>query len=255
MRLLHPAAWAGFFLNCALVLILFATLNEALLAELDAQERAVMELMQSLRPIVFGILVIQALGLALIAMRFGAGLVVACIGGALMLPAGVVFIVGCVLSHYNIRYFRFFPAPSGYAGARAIFRTAYARRFWIMFGVGAALAFLLFNTGLANFAFLILAFACTAMYLAFRVTTQHPLVLFDTHLTIVPAVMARRVVLPYQAIRAATMFADSSIRFDVDTADGTHSLSWSLNSVEEQSRRAALEALATALTANNVPLL
>ena len=101
MRYIHPAAWAGLLLNALLMFGLIASVNSIPASELTDVDPRVFEVLRALQPVMFVLLSLQALAVGLIASKNRAGLVLAAVASFFMMPAGLVYLTGCVLSHYR----------------------------------------------------------------------------------------------------------------------------------------------------------
>ena len=255
MRFIHPATWAGIFFNCFLIYVLFSAFNNLDISTIPPSERALIEMVQSARPILFLMLVAQVVAIALIASRFAAGLVLAGISAFFMMPASILYLMGCLLSHFNWKYDAFAAAPKGYAGAIRQFRAVAARNMWYATAASMGLCFVTFAGGMIDLAAIFLSTGIASIYMAMRSGEAHALSLHETYIIIVPALLAKRILVPYDTVNKAALLADETIIFEVRTGTGTYPLTWSLRSVEPASRREALEELGAALTAHNVPLL
>ncbi len=254
MRFIHPAAWAGLILNCGLVYFLYSMLQGAHTADLSEQEAAVINLFVAARPVILAVLLAQALSLGLIAMRLTVGLVLGCAAGGLMLPAGFVFIVGCLLSHHAAKYARFPFAPRGFAGARRVFRSGHLPRLRLYCGVTGLLAVFLFTADSSGVGSIVLGLALAGAFLSLRANAQHPLALFGEHFTLAPEFMAPRLAVRYGQVRSASLFPDESILFDVETDQGPARLTWALTSLRKEDRQAAVDELGLALSAHGAQL-
>lgn len=255
MKILHPAAIGGLLLNALIVFLVIMGANSVDPADLGMDSQMFADLMGALRPILILLLLTQGTALLLLTRGMLLGLIMGCVAGAFMLPIGLVFILGCVLSYYNVKYQDFATPKAGYQGARRVFRSGLAFPFW-MASAGCGLLMLTTSyTGFANLSVSFCGFALGLAYLAFRVSALAPLALFQDYFTITPSPVARRIALPYEHMLRATLYDNGGIQFDVQTPRGERSLVWSLNLVRKEERRDALEALGKTLAEHNVPLL
>lgn len=258
MRLLHPAAWIGFILNCAALYAFFRALGTVDLSQFSQEERALIEMLlqgiESLRFFYYGVLVIQALALGLLATRAPFGLGLAVLGAILMLPGSLLYLIGCILSHFQAKYADFNPAPVGYSDARFIYPSSTSKKMRTTAAVALGLSLMSLFLGWLNFGTICFGLALAALYFAIRSRKNHPLSLHDDYFTLTPGVFAPRILIPYASVRLATLRDDESIHFQVENSKGIMILSWTLRSIEPEFRRSALEELGAALSAHGVPL-
>lgn len=255
---LHPAAWIGFLLNC-LVAFFFMSAIAAIDPSLFSEDEQLMlgvllEQADSLRVIFYVVLAMQAVALGMLATRVPFGLALACLGSVLMLPGSLLYLIGCLLSHYRNKYLDFTPAPSNYSGALFRFSSAFAPKMRITASVAIALSFLAVLTGWVNAAAVCFGVSIAAFYFAIRTRRMPPLTLFDKHLTLTPGLFASSLLIPYSSIRVATLMPNESIVFTVESEARERPLTWSLLSVAAPERREALEALGKILSENGVTL-
>lgn len=258
MRYLHPAAAVGLVLNFLLAYTLLTFLGSINPALLPPQEQeligAMIESLPVMRTIFYLVLTAQAAALLLICLRFSFGLPIACVAAFFMLPASLVYLLGCVFSHYRVKYDAFPPAPKDYAGAEKIFASSGSRKSLILAG---AMGLCLLLASLLNSFDLSVVFFClilVALYLYLRSRSHHALSLHQDYFTITPSMFSGRLLIPYESVRLATLLEDGSIHFQVETPEGLRLLGWSLKSVEQAARRDALESLGGALAEHQVPL-
>ena len=259
MRSIHPAAWAGIFLQLAFALVTFSALANADLSMFEPQDRQSMEeyirvLLEVGRPLFLGFLAAQAGALLLMAYRVPFGLGIAMITGFLSLPISLIYLVGCLLTHYRIRYSDYPIAPKDYSGARFIFRSLARKRMMVFMGAGFAFCMAFMVMGIVNMAATFLAVGLAGAYCAHRAASHHALSIHKDYITVSPGLFADRLLLPYAIIRMATLNENNTITFEVDTLQGSKSLVWSLLIVEPAQRRQAIEELGAALDAHGVPL-
>lgn len=258
MRNIHPAAWAGLFLNFGMVYLLYSAIVGMDLSIFEGQDREILETLvravDEARPMLYAILAGQAVALGLIAMGMAAGVILAAASGFFLLPGSMVYLIGCALSYYRVKYADFIQAPPGYADAHFVFRSMGLSRTRIMTGALLLSALMLTLLGAFDMSLVLLGMGLGGVYCTVRAAKNQALSLHDDHLTISPAIFAARILIPYAAVRKAALLDDESITFEVETAAGVKELNWNLRAVAPQERRAALEELGAALTANNVPL-
>lgn len=255
---IHPAAWAGLLLNGMLTFVLFSGLNNLSPADIPAMDDpTLLRALEILRPIMLLLLGLQAVALGLIASRFKAGVVLAVIAGFLIMPLMpwvLVYLMGCVLSHYRWKYAEF-ESVTAYGHIDASFPSTSAAtlpRFTIG---GFALGALGIIAGQADAGIIFLGLSLAGLYLSKRARKFYALSLHQTYFTVTPGLLVDPLAIPYSSVREATLYDDESIRFTVDSKAGQPVvLVWSLLRVEKKNRRAALESLGAALTARHVPL-
>ena len=254
MRHIHPAAWAGLLLNCMLTLVLFSGLNELSSSDMPRMEEPILKALEGLRPIMALLLGLQAVSLGLIASKFKAGIVLAVVGSFFMLPASLIYLIGCLLSHYRSKYAAF-QSTTTLSKTGASFPSASAARLPYLTAGGFALCAFCFTAGLTDLGIIFLGLGLTGIYLSMRARKFHALSLQQSCFIVTPGLMADPLSIPYSSVRDATLSEDESIRFTIDIQKGQPVvLSWSLRRVEKNSRRAALENLGAALAAHYVPL-
>ena len=255
---LHPAAWIGFLLNCLVVYLFLTALAGIDVNVFTEEERhligAVMEKGEAIRSILYVILAMQAVAMGLLATRSVLGLPIAVLGALLMLPGSLVYLIGCLLTHYRNKFSDFIPAPKAYGEALFRFSAAFAPIMRIAASVSIALSFLAVYIGWLNAAALCFGVSLAALFFAFRSRTTPPLAIFRDCCTVTPGLFASSVLIPYASIRLATLRPDECILFEVETEQGLRSLPWSLRSVVQSERREALERLGSALSEHGVPL-
>ena len=254
MRYIHPAAWAGLLLNGMLIFSL-GSLDSLTPSSAPDIAPEVLDVLRMLQPAMYMLLFLQVLAIGLIALRHVAGLVLAVFAGVFLIPAGLVYILGCVLSHYRWKYALFASGAVYSRGARAAFRSSLAATLPIFAFAGFALGMLCYVSGLRDFVVLFFGLGLTGAYLSVRARKHHALSLHEDHFTVVPGLFVDPLAIPYSIVHEATLNDDESIRFTVELKPGqTVAFSWSLLRVEKKSRRDALESLGAALAAHNVPL-
>lgn len=254
MRHLHPAAWAGLLLNGMLTFVLFSGLNSLSPADIPAMDPTLLKALEILRPIMLVLLGLQAAALGLIASRSKAGIVLAVIASFFMMPSGLVYLIGCVLSHYRWKYADF-SSTSAYGQIEMSFPSATAATLPYFAAGGFALCALCFTAGMVDMGVIFLGLGLTGVYLSMRARKFHALTLHQDHFTVTPGLFVNPLAIPYSSVREATLYDDESIRFTVAPKEGQPVvLAWSLLRVEKKSRRAALENLGAALAAHRVPL-
>ena len=254
MRYIHPATWAGLLLNGMLMFVLFSALNSLSPADVPHMDPAVFEVLGVLQPVALFLLGLQAVSVGLIASRFKAGLALAVFASFFMLPAGLVYLIGCILSHYRCKYAGLEMAFSS-GPAQAVFPQSSAATLPYATTGGFVLCAVCIVAGLLDMGVMFLGLGLTGIYLSLRARKCHALSLHQTYFTVTPGLFADPLPIPYAAVQSATLCDDESIRFALELAPGRQAeLVWSLLRVDKKNRRAALESLGEALAAHHVPL-
>ncbi|MDR2489074.1 MAG: hypothetical protein LBD42_06250 [Desulfovibrio sp.] len=257
MRYIHPAVWAGLLLNAALMAMLSMTLSYLRSlppSEISTVDPSLFAALETLQPLMFPLLSIQAAAVGLIASRIKAGIVLAIIAGFFELPASLVYIIGCLLSHYRFKY-SVFPSVAAHDQAQAVFPSAYVSILPYLALGGFALGALCFVTGSRDWGLMAFSLGLAGSYLHSRAKKFYALSLHHTYFTVTPGLFADPLKILYSTVQAATLHADKSIHFTIEAKPGqTLTLFWSLLKVEKKSRQAALESLGTTLAAHYVPL-
>lgn len=258
MRYIHPAAWMGLLLNIGLAYILFSALMNIEVASLPEQERAIMESLLAavgeLRPFYYGLLLVQGIAIGLISARLTFGLWIAFAAAFFMLPGSLVYLIGCTLSHYRVKYAAYETAPPDYAGALYIFPSFAVKRARVFAGVCLALFAVFMLTGLLDVSLVFLGMGAVGVYCSSRAGKFHPLSIHEDYFSLTPALFAGRLLIPYESVQLATLFDNEVIQFQIETPQGVRVLGWPLRSVDVRARRDALEELGAALAAHHVPL-
>lgn len=258
MRSLHPAAWVGFLLNCALIYIFFFSLANIDLSQLGEEDRAVFSLLleniESFRFFFYGAIAAQGVGLGLLASRLPFGLAAAILGALPLVPASLVYLIGCLVTHANNKYIGFSQTPPDYSKARAVFASALVGKMRIASGVAIGASLLAVFIGFPNMATVCFGISLAALFFAVRSRKNPTLAIFDNFFTLTPGVYTSSILIPYSSVRRATLNPDQSIFFEVESPEDARVLPWSLRSVEPQERRRAMEELGAALSANGVQL-
>jgi hypothetical protein len=258
MRMIHPAAWFGLFLNAAFTFLFFQTIQNLDLAAFEGAQqdfwRELQAVMLEMRSVYLAVLLAQAGALFLIVYRVSFAFVVALVSGVLTTPIGFVYLVGSMLTQYQVKYADFTSAPAVYGRARQIVPAFVLKRRRLFTGSSiAAFALFVFMKNF-NMAASFFALGLVGMYCAARAGKNHALALHDDGLTLSPGLFAPSLLLPYSSITLATLHENQSIQFDVNTPGGPRSLVWSPFAVAPDQRREAVEELGAALDAHGVPL-
>ena len=253
MRNIHPAVWTGLVLNGLLILALHTALTSLSPSELPEVDPTLFEALRYIFPLMLALLAGQALAVGLIASRIRAGIVVAAVSSFLMLPAALIYLVGCLLSHYRILYSPF-TVRAEYSRVRHTFPSMAASRLPYFAGAGMVASALCFSAHQIDLGITLLGLSLTAAYLALRTKKYPALSIHDRYFVLTPGLFAGPLLIPYARVRKATLYDDESIRFEIETASGAAVLPWSLLRVENPKRRVALESLGNALSENGVPL-
>lgn len=259
MRYIHPAAWAGLLLNFIMGLALFSALGGFDFSLLPEAEREMMEnfaeALDAIQPVYYALIGLQAGALVLTALGFSFGLPLAVLGAFFMLPGSLVYLLGCALTHYRRKYADFALAPRAGAGALFAFPPFAVRKMRLLMGASFISGAVCLMMGAMDVGLILFGLACSALYCALRASKNPALTLHETYCTVSPGIFAGSLVLPYTAIRAATLHADERIEFVVQKQDGSQAaLVWSSGVVEPSLRRAAIEELGAALYAHRVTL-
>ncbi len=252
LRLVHPAAWGGLLLHCVFVVLMYM-LKDIPRADLSAEETAMLDLFAAAIPFLQGIIAVQCVALWLIISGSRLGVIAAVVSGCLTIPAGFIYIVGCLFTYHAVRFAPFERAlrlAPGRAFPSAFVAPLFAAAVGCLFG--AVLCFFLSQP--ASFVALFLSAGFLALYLSRRVSANPPLALGRDGLTLTPAIFSERLRLPYASISKATLLDNQSILFTVRTPYGQKELVWPLASVRADSRREAFDALGEALEAAAVPM-
>lgn len=263
MRMIHPAAWVGLFLNVILAFMFFQALATMDLSTMEAAHREAWWELQdfilgTIRPFYMTLLLLQAAALFLLLHRKPFALPLAFISGLLTVPVGFVYLMGCLLTHYQLKYAYFPPVPPtliGSVGARHIFPSGAARKMRLL-TISASAAFaVLFLLGSYNLAATFFALSWVGLYCAMRAAKNHALVLYDDGLTLTPGLLSPALWLPYANITLATLYDNASIEFEVSAPGGPPQfLVWPLRTLDPAQSREAIEELGAALHARGVPL-
>lgn len=258
MRTIHPAAWVGLLLNFAFSALFFLSFTNLDLSIFEGADRELMEevvkAVALIHPFYMGMLGTQAISLGLIAGGFGFGLGLACLAGLPMLPGSIIYIIGCAITHYRVKYAAFAEGPADYAGAHFVFRSFTVKKTRILTGALFLSALTCTALGSLDFGTIFLGMALAGLYCMFRARKYYALTLHDDFLTLHPALFAGRILIPYSTVAEAVLNSDQSVHFRLDQPPGKKDIIWNLRSVEPEERRAALEELGAALTAAGVPL-
>ncbi len=259
MRNVHPAALAGVLLNFALAWMLFAALanfDMSLLRPEDQETmRAVIEAVQAVKPVYYGLLALQLIALAFIVLRVRFGLGLAAVAAFFMLPGSLIYIIGCALTYYRVRYDGF-SAPDKkdpYGGALFVYPSAWAPKARIATGVAMLSSLGALLLGYHDIALVLFGVSLAGFYCAFRAGRHHALALLRDAFVIVPDLFAPRLAVAYRDVREATLL-DDKIIFDLETPGGARQLAWGLRSLDVRERNEAVEELGAALAAHHVSL-
>lgn len=259
MRIVHPIAWVGLFLNVALAFLLYNSLGGMDLAAMDEASRAAWEelsaiLLHTVRPFHLALLLAQTAALGLMAMRVPFALGVAFIAAMLTIPGSFVYLLGCLLTHYRVKYADFAVAPAGYRGARHIFPAFALRKMQVFSLVNFSAGLFLVWRGDYMVSFTFFALTLVGLYCLYRARAIHALSLHGDHCTLNPGLFAPRLRISYADVELATLFENETIQFTIRTPDGRRSLLWPLQTVRPEQRRQAVEELGAELDACGVPL-
>lgn len=258
MRNVHPAALVGVLLNFVLAWMLFAALanfDMSLLSPEDQETmQAIIDAVYAIKPVYYALLALQVLALAFIALRVRFGLGLAAIAAFFMLPGSLIYIIGCALTYYRVRYDAFATASKNpYGDALFVYPSSWAPKARIGTGIAmlASLGGLLL--GYHDIALILFGVSLAGFYCAIRAGRHHALALLRDAFVIVPELFAPRLSVPYRDVREATLSGDTIV-FDLETPGGARQLAWNLRGLETRERYAAVEELGTALAAHHVSL-
>ena len=259
MRMIHPAAWVGLFLNVALGFAFFQALESMDFSMLEGMQQEAWEelkvvILETVRPFYMALLLIQAVALFLIAFRLPLALPLAFIGGLLTVPVGFVYLLGSLLTHYRMKYIDFPQAPASYAGARHIFPAFVSKKEQTLAGASFVVFAVLLLMGNLNMSATFFALAVISLYCSFRAGKNHALALYDDGLALAPGLLSPTLLLPYSSITLAILHQNETIQFEINTPAGPRSLFWPLLTVAPEQRRDAIEELGAALDARGIPL-
>lgn len=258
MRNVHPAAIIGVLINFALAQMLFATLAGFDLSMLRPEDQeamnAIIEALYAIRPVYYGLLVLQAVALAMIVLRVRFGLALASLAAFFMLPGSLIYIIGCALTFHRLHYGFFAFAPNNpYRDAIFVYPSAWASKARIATGVSILLSLVALLLGYYDIAVILFGISIAAFYCALRAARHHALALLSEGFVLVPALFAPRLAIAYRSVQEATLHNDS-ILFDIETPNGPARLAWSLRNLEPRDRGTAIEELGAALAARHVSL-
>lgn len=261
MRNIHPAAVAGIALSALTVWMMFRFLLnidvhpylQYLSPEEQERMSALIDILNDSQPVVYGLLVLQAIALALIYLRVPYGLGLASLAAVFMLPISLVYLVGSVLTFNMVKYAGLAKASvSQYPGAFYVYASAWTKKSRIgviVFAFAVVGIWLLYQ----DFAMVFFAMGMVALYCAVRAARHHALAILRDTFIVSPALLAPLISVAYEDVREATLFEDRII-FDIMYSSGPVQLVWSLRNLEIQDRGQAIEELGAALDAHNVPL-
>lgn len=259
MRHIHPAAWVGLLLNFGLTIYTFSTLGSLDLSGLEGQDKemveAVITAVMEVQPLYYVMLAGQAVALGLIVTGLGFGLGLAALAAFFFMPPlNMIYLIGCALTHFRIKYAAFRKAPQGRAGAHFTFPAFALKMARVLTGALLLSALISMFIGLYDIGVIFFSLGLGGIYCVLRAAKNHALSLYDDFFTLTPGLLAERLLIPYNEVRKATLNEDESILFEVEGPAGAQALAWSLRSLWPEDRRAGLEELAAALTARDVPL-
>ena len=255
MRFIHPAAICGLLLNAGLLFLLFNTLNTLDMTQFNEQEQEVLHMVSDLQGLLFTLVGLQALALALIEFRIPGGIILAALASFFMMPIGIIYLMGSVFSQYNARFADFPRHTRTPFKPRASFRSSQSMPLGMAGGAALLGGFFLISQGSADLSAIAFCSGFALAYMAVRTVIMPPLVFYDEHLVVVPALMAAPVALAYAKIQQATLQPDQTVIFSLDLGEvGVRDLRWRLTTVLPAEREAALKLLADVLRGHNVPL-
>jgi hypothetical protein len=260
MRNLHPAAWVGLLFNLAMGWLVFAGVNALDISTLPEPDRATAETfiqaVSAVRPLFFGLLLLQALALALIASGRGYGLIPAALASFLMLPCSLPYMIGSLLSHGRVVYadYRTVPAAAR-AQALFVFRSAYlskARALTAIFTLATFACYALLHS--PDLMLIGAGLAATGAYCMLRAGRHPALSLHDDYFIFSPAFFAPLIAAKYKEIEEARLEDTNAITFRLSTEAGTRALRWHLRNLDRRDKKEAVTELGAALEMHRVPL-
>jgi hypothetical protein len=261
MRNIHPAAWGGLLLNLAMGWLVFAGINALDLSTLSASDRATAEnfiqAVLAVRPLFFGLLLLQVVALALVASGRGYGLIPAALASFLMLPGSLPYLVGCALTHGRTTYagYRTAPPPAARTRAFFVFRSAClapARMLTVLFALSAFACYTLLNS--QDFMLVGAGLAATGVYCMLRAGKHPALSLHEDYFIFSPAFFAPLLSATYDDVEEACLEDTNAITFLLRTEAGTRALRWNLRNLDRRDKKEAVTELGAALEMHHVPL-
>jgi hypothetical protein len=261
MRNIHPAAWGGLLLNLAMGWLVFAGINALDLSALSASDRATAEsfvqAILAVRPLFFGLLLLQALALALIASGRGYGLIPAALASFFMLPGSLPYLIGCALSHGRTTYAGYRTAPPAADRLRPffVFRSAWlttARVSTALFALAAFACYALLHS--PDFMLVGAGLAAAGLYCMVRAGKHPALSLHEEYFTFSPAFFAPLLSAAYTDVEEARLEDANAITFLLRTETGTRALRWNLRNLDRRDKKEAVTELGAALEMHRVPL-
>lgn len=255
MQLIHPAAIAGILLNGGFIGALYILLPRVDVSVLPADQQLMLEQTAQTLPLFFFVLLVQAVSLLLLQKKHILGVVGAAIGVFLMLPASLVYGVGCLLTYQNVRFRDFSVASPPVSSAKQVFRSNFITSSLGTAAVCGFMSWFFLSSGALDAGGIALICSIMSLILAVRVQSNPPLAFYESSMVVVPAFFSKRIELPYAALRSATLFQNKTIEFVLHDADrGLLRLNWSLNTVQRSEQKRALEIMARVLRDHNVAL-
>lgn len=266
IRTVHPIAWFGLALNCLLAFWMYSRLGSMDISLMSGQEKehweAIIQFMlEGIRPLHIMLLLTQAAALALMLLKVSIALFVACVASLFTMPGSLVYLLGCLLTHYRVKNAGFMVAPpdsggSGDAEGAAVFPSFAVKKMLAFAGLAGALCLVCLAAGNATLALTFLALAVIGGYLAFRAGRRPALSLHASGLALSPGVLSERLALPYADMNQVTLFLQPKerLQFDIATPAGPKTFEWPLRTIEPGRRREALDVLADSLRSQGVAL-
>ena len=259
MRFIHPVAWVGFFLNCALAYGFLAsmdTIPPELYEQMVGEAVNMQEVLSQVRSIFATFLLFQALSFVLLRIQPKVGLLLGVLAGLVaVLPVSMVFILGVVYSYYAVIYDAYETAPVEQPGMGFVIMDWRPRRMLFQGLIGFGVGVLLLGIGAVSIGGFAVIGSLLYSLVALRVQRTPPFGLYEEYLALVPNLFAKRVMLPYSAIKSATLLSDETIQFTVMLKGSLQSFSWPLASIDPAGRKEIVQRLAETLTRNGVELM
>ena len=259
MRFIHPVAWVGFFFNCALAYGFLASLDTIppeLYEQMVGETVDLQEVFAQVRSIFVTFLLFQALALMLLRIQPKVGLLLGVLAGLVaVLPVSMVYILGVLFSYYGVLYDGYETAPPAQRGYGFEVMDWRSRRmtFQGMFGFGAGV--LLLAVGAVSIGGFVIIGSLLYSLVGVRSQRTPPFGIYEDYLALAPNLFSKRVMLPYSAIRSATLLSDETIQFTIMQQGRLNSFSWPLACIDPALRKDLVQKLAETLTQNGVELM
>lgn len=211
MKDIHPLVWAGFALNLCLVGFMMYALSGFVPTETPAGmyvERVLtrdwrnLNVLYELLPVFRIGLLLQALTIVFLLFRIRGGVILGCVGGLLMLPLGLIFAEGSLLTHNRVKYAPFKALAHEEEPAVGVYPFSGMHRS-VLPGAGILAVGVFFFvsygiTGTAGVAFL----AGLLLLGRTMIARRRPLVTLHKHyLTVTPNIWSENYTVPYEKVK------------------------------------------------------